>query len=74
MTSDEDAPTIADVADDKLWTADELLAMSPAERDAVVRAGFVTDIDQVPPDLLERARADIRAHIAETEARDAERR
>jgi len=52
----------------KIWTADELLAMTPNERHEIVKAGIVTDLDQVPLDLLETARADIRAHIAETEA------
>ncbi len=52
----------------KIWTADELLAMTPNERHAIVEAGFVDDIDQVPPELLERARADIRAHIADNES------
>lgn len=56
--------------DGKVWTADELLAMTPNERHEIVQAGIVTDIDQVPPHLLEQARADIRAHIAETEPGD----
>jgi len=56
------------VPEGKIWTADELLAMTPNERDAIVKAGIVTDLNQVPPPLLERARADIRAHIAETES------
>ena len=51
----------------KIWTADELLAMSPNERFATVQAGFVTELDDVPEHLLERARADIRAHIARSE-------
>ncbi len=51
----------------KVWTADELLAMTPNERHAIVKAGIITDIEQVPADLLERARADIRRHIAENE-------
>ncbi len=47
---------------DRIWTAAELEVLSPNERDAIVRAGFVTDPDQVPADLLERARrkADVR--------------
>lgn len=55
----------------RIWTADELLAMTPNERHEIVHAGIVTDLDRVPPDLLERSRVDIRAHIADTEARDA---
>lgn len=54
----------------KVWTADELLAMTPNERHEIVQAGIVTGVDQVPPYLLEQARPDIRAHIAETEPAD----
>ena len=72
MTDERRTRTMSGMADEKLWTADELLAMSPAERDAVVRAGFITDIEQIPPALLERARERIRAHIAETGAQDAD--
>ncbi len=56
----------------KVWTAEELLALTPNERDEIIQAGIVTDVDSVPPHLLQQARADIRARIAETEAADAE--
>ena len=56
----------------KVWTAEELLALTPNERDEIIQAGIVTDVDRVPPHLLQQARADIRARIAETEAADAE--
>ena len=55
------------VPDDKIWTAGELLAMSPNERHAIVKAGIVTDLDQVPPEFLERVRANVLDHIASTE-------
>ena len=48
----------------KVWTADELLAMTPNERHAIVKASIVTDLDEVPPEFLERVRANIREHIA----------
>ena len=35
------------------------------ERDEIIQAGIVTDVDSVPPHLLQQARADIRARIAE---------
>ncbi|MCP3992519.1 MAG: hypothetical protein GY724_25840 [Actinomycetia bacterium] len=41
--------------------------MSPNERDAIVRAGFETDLTKVSPDLLERTRPKIAAHIAANE-------
>ena len=57
----------------KVWTAEELLALTPNERDEIIQAGIVTDVDSVPPHLLQQALADIRARIAETEAADAEK-
>ena len=55
------------MANDRVWTASELEALTPNERDAVVRAGFVTDPALVPAGLLERARRKTDAHIAQTE-------
>ena len=51
----------------KIWSAAELEQMSPNERDAIVRAGFETDLTKVSPDLLDRARRKIQAHIAASE-------
>jgi hypothetical protein len=51
----------------RIWTAEELETMSPNDRDAVVRAGFETDLTKVSPELLERARHKIEAHIAANE-------
>lgn len=56
------------MAQGKVWTADELLALSPNERYEIVSAGLVTELSQVPPELLGLARSDVYAHIAETEA------
>ena len=55
------------MANDHVWTAAELEALTPNERDAVVRAGFVTDPALVPADLLERARHKSDCRIAQTE-------
>ena len=52
---------------DKIWTAEELEKLTPNERHAVVRAGFETDLSKVSPELLERARRKIGAHIAADE-------
>ena len=35
---------------DRIWTAAELEALTPNERDAIVRAGFITDPEKAPPD------------------------
>lgn len=51
----------------KIWNADELMAMSPAEREALFLTQSSSDLADVPPALLESARAKIRNHIAQTE-------
>jgi len=53
---------------ERIWTAAQLEALSPNERDAVIRSGFVTDPDRVPADLLARARRKADARIAATES------
>jgi hypothetical protein len=55
------------VANDRIWTAAELEALSPEARSAVVRAGFVTDPAKISPSLMEKARAKADARIAATE-------
>ncbi len=52
---------------DRIWTAAELEALSPNERDAVIRSGFVTDPDEVPRELLDRALRKADERIAATE-------
>ena len=51
----------------KIWTAAELEKMTPAERREISRAAIVTDLSEVDPEFLERARASARRHIAENE-------
>lgn len=55
------------VAEPKIWTAEELERMTPAERHAIFEASIVWDIDDAPPELIERARVKIAEHIARTE-------
>ena len=55
------------MADDKIWTAAELERLSPDQRAAIVKSGFVTDPSQVPPDLLARARRKVDMRTAATE-------
>jgi len=54
------------MADGETWTAEELVAMSPNERYNIVKAGIVTDLDQIPPQFVERVRANVRTHITKT--------
>ena len=53
---------------DKIWSADELMAMSPAERQALFEANSSVDLESVPDRLLELARQDVQAHVRRTEA------
>ncbi len=50
-------------------TAAELEEMSPAERHAVFEASIVTDLDDAPQRLVERARARAEQHIAESKSK-----
>ena len=59
------------MAGEKIWTAAELERLSPDERAAIVKAGFVTDPSQVPPDLLDRARRKVERRVAATEGSQA---
>lgn len=52
---------------EKIWTAAELEKMTPAERREISRAAIVWDLDDVPPELLARAREAARKHIAASE-------
>ena len=51
---------------DKIWAADELLALDASERAHVIDAALVTDIEHFPEHLLERAQERVRFHIGET--------
>jgi hypothetical protein len=53
--------------DKKIWTAAELEKMTPAERREISRAAIVTDLSDVSPEMLERARSSARRHMAATE-------
>ncbi len=64
---------MGDMSGNRIWTVAELEAMTPNERDAVVRAGFVTDPAKVSPDLLARARRKAEARIVSTESTEANR-
>lgn len=53
--------------DGKIWTAEELDQLSPAEQDALFQAGLVRDLDDLPAGLrplVERMRARAEARIA----------
>jgi hypothetical protein len=56
---------------DRIWSAAELEALSPDDRAATIRAGFVNDAANVPADLIHRARFKADARIAAAEGRQA---
>lgn len=56
------------MASNRIWTADELLALSPNERDQVIREGVITDPEQIPAAVTERARLKADARISATES------
>ena len=41
---------------DKVWTAAELEALTPADQDELFHASLIPDPDNVPSDFLERVR------------------
>ena len=53
---------------EKIWSADELMAMSPAERQALFDANSSADLESVPDRLVDLARQDVQAHVRRTEA------
>lgn len=52
---------------DRIWLAAELEALTPDERAATIRAGFVNDPANIPSGLLAGARRKADARIAATE-------
>jgi hypothetical protein len=53
----------------KVWTADELVTMTPAQRQAIFDEIISTDINDIPPDMLASARKKIEAHVAQRSPR-----
>jgi hypothetical protein len=56
---------------DRIWSAAELEALTPNERAATIRSGFVDDPARVPANLVDAARRKADARIAATEDRQA---
>ncbi|CAN5693753.1 hypothetical protein BH24ACT5_BH24ACT5_14960 [soil metagenome] len=54
----------------RVVTAAELEAMGPAERRAIFAASIVTDLDEAPQHLIDRARARVEQRIVEAEVQD----
>ena len=52
---------------DKVWTADELAALTPAEQDALFQASIVHDLSEVPEEFVARVRSRLEQRIAQQE-------
>ena len=52
---------------DKVWTAEELAALTPAEQDALFQASIVQDLSEVPEKFVARVRARLERRIAQQE-------
>lgn len=61
--------TMADMAD-KVWTAAELEALTPAEQSELFAASLIRDPADVPSAFLERVQQRARQRIADTETQD----
>jgi len=55
---------------DKVWTAEELEGMTPAERDAIFESSLVGSLDNVPPAFLARVRSRVQERIADADIRE----
>lgn len=51
----------------KIWTAQELEQMTPAEQNEIFAASIVRDLTDVPEEFLARVRARFDEHLARTE-------
>lgn len=54
---------------DKVWTAEELGRMTPAEQDSIFEASLIDDLTSVPPEFLERVRNRTRQRMRDPETR-----
>jgi hypothetical protein len=59
------------IVQSKVWSAEELERMTPAEQDAVFESSIVTDLDQLPPELVARVRARFEVRLAKRDVRKA---
>ena len=47
----------------KIWTAQELEVMTPAEQDAIFEAGIIRNLDDAPEEFLARVRQRFEDHL-----------
>ena len=61
----EAGDTVEVVADDHVWTAEELERLSPEERQRLLDERVVTDLTTLPPDFVEQVRREGRKLMEE---------
>ncbi len=54
---------------ERVWTAEELERLTPAEQDAVFESSLVSDLAALPPEFVERVRSRTKKRIADQEFR-----
>jgi hypothetical protein len=52
---------------EKVWTAEELATLSPADVDALFEAGLITDLGAAPTEFLAHVRSRVQERIDATE-------
>ena len=52
----------------KVWTAEELEKMTPAEQDSIFASSIVTDFADIPEQFLDRVKNRVQDRIAKTES------
>lgn len=51
-----------------MWTAAEFEKLTPAEQDAAFHASIVTDLDDIPPEFLDRVRRRLLSRLDASES------
>ena len=51
----------------KIWTAQELETMTPAEQDAIFDASIIRNLDDAPQEFLARVRHRFGQHLIDTD-------
>ena len=53
----------------RIWSAEEFEAMTPAQQDEIFDAAIISDLDEIPTELLARVRARLQERIDTTPPR-----
>lgn len=59
---------IIEAVERKVWSAEELERMTPAEQDAIFESSLIDRLDDVPPEFIERVRSRVQQRIFRSDA------